>query len=147
MEIYRRILTLTLKYAFSGRTEDDDEKRREYEGIEIERDDQLISIEEEAFSAKHQAHEHTHILMETQRKLQVVEGDFDKACQRCDAAVAKEQSYLDLIERNGEELRSLEDRDNEAAEREIEAEEKLRLVYCGNLSLCLGGRGGGGSND
>ena len=111
-----------------GRTEDDDEKRREFEGIEIERDDQLIAVEEEALSAKQQAHEASHILMETQRKLLVVEGDFDKACQRCEAAVNKEQSYLDLIERNGEELRTLEDRDNEAAEREFDAEEKLRFL-------------------
>ena len=68
--------------------------------------------------------------MEAQRKLQVVEGDLDKACQRCDAAVNKEQSFLDLIERNGEELRTLEDRDNQAAEREFDAEEKLMFVFC-----------------
>mgnify|MGYP002803578197 FL=1 len=111
-----------------GRTEDDDEKRREFEGIEIERDDQLIAMEEEALSAKQQAHEASHILMETQRKLLVVEGDFEKACQRCDAAVDKEQLFLDLIERNGEELRTLEDRDNQAAEREFDAEEKLRFL-------------------
>jgi hypothetical protein len=113
---------------FSGRTEDDDEKRREFEGIEIERDDQLVVLEEEALVAKHQAHEHSHILMETQRKLQVVEGEFEKSCQRCEAAMNKEQSLIDLIERNGEELRTLEDRDNEAAEREFDAEEKLRFV-------------------
>ena len=85
-------------------------------------------IEEEALTAKQQAHEANHILMETQRKLTVVETDFDKACQRCDEAVNKEQAFLELIEKNGEELRTLEDRDNDAAEREIEAEEKLRLV-------------------
>ena len=116
---------------------DDEEKRREYEDIENERDDQLISIEEEASIAKQQAHEANHILMETQRKLQVVEGDFDKACQRCDAAFSKEESYIALIERNGEELRTLEDRDNEAAEREFEAEEKLRLEKKHSvISLC-----------
>jgi Skp family chaperone for outer membrane proteins len=68
--------------------------------------------------------------METQRKLQVVEADFDKGFQRWEAALAKEQANIDEIERNGEQLRTLEDRDNEAAEREFEAEEKLRLVYC-----------------
>ena len=116
---------------------DDDEKRKEYEGIEMERDDQLILIEEEALTAKQQAHEHAHILMETQRKLLVIEGDFDKACQRCDAAIAKEQSYLELIEKNGEELRTLEDRDNQAAEREFEAEEKLRLVHWAVFRGCI----------
>ncbi|CAB4028151.1 Hypothetical predicted protein [Paramuricea clavata] len=66
--------------------------------------------------------------METQRKLQVVEADFEKGFQRCEAALAKEQANIDLIERNGEQLRTLEDRDNEAAEREFEAEEKLRFL-------------------
>ena len=60
----------------------------------------------------------------------MVETEFDKACQRCDEAVNKEQAYLDLIEKNGEELRTLEDRDNDAAEREFETEEKLRFVIC-----------------
>ena len=60
----------------------------------------------------------------------MVESEFDKACQRCDEAMNKEQAYLDLIEKNGEELRTMEDRDNDAAEREFETEEKLRFVIC-----------------
>lgn len=111
-----------------GRSLDDDEKRREFEGVEVERDDQLIAIEEEALAAKQEAAESTHILMETQRKLQVVEGDMDKVHQRLDAADAKEKACIDTIERNSDEMRSLEDRDNDAAEREIEAEEKLRFL-------------------
>lgn len=59
----------------------------------------------------------------------MIEAEFEKACERFDAAVAKEQLYLELIERNGEELRTLEYGDNEAAEREFEAEEKLRSVF------------------
>lgn len=111
-----------------GRSLDDDEKRREFEGVEVERDDQLIAIEEEALTAKQEAAESTHILMETQRKLQVVEGDMEKVHQRFDAADAKEKACIDTIESNCEEMRTLEDRDNDAAEREIEAEEKLRFL-------------------
>lgn len=56
---------------FPDKTEDDDEKRREYEGIELERDDHLVTIEDEALTAKQQAQEASHTLSETQRKLQV----------------------------------------------------------------------------
>ena len=92
----------------------------------MERDDHLVAIEEEALSAKRQVQEANHTLTEAERKLQVIEGEVERAEQRYQAAITKEQSFLDVIERNSEELRTLEDRDNEAAEREMEAEEKLR---------------------
>lgn len=111
-----------------GRSMDDDEKRREYEGLEIERDDQLAIVEEEVQNAKREASESAHILMESTRKLQVLETDLEKVHQRLDAADSKEKAFIELIEQNGEELRNLEDRDNDAAERELEAEEKLRFL-------------------
>ncbi|WP_395239269.1 MULTISPECIES: tropomyosin [unclassified Salmonella] len=111
-----------------GRSENDEEKRKEYEGIEMERDDELNTVEDEARIAKEQSAESAHVLMETQRKLQVLEGDLEKVYQRLDAALAKENNNIDTIERNGEEMRDLESREDDAAEREVEAEEKLRFL-------------------
>lgn len=111
-----------------GRYGDDDEMRQEFEATEMERDDQLILLEEECASAKKLSNEAHTVMVESERKMVVLENDLQRTIERL--AVGKER--VDALEARinsaGSEIQSLEDRDNEAADREQLSEEKTKFL-------------------
>ena len=66
--------------------------------------------------------------MDMERKLQVVQTENEKVLKRYEAAMAREQGLNELIEEHAMELRDLEARDDEAADREGDAKEKLEFL-------------------
>ena len=67
------------------------------------------------------------VLVESERKLAVIEEETNRTDQRLQQATERVASLEDKINNVGGEIRVLEDRDNDAAEREELTEEKLKV--------------------
>ena len=84
-------------------------------------------LRQECVSAKKLKNEAHNVLVDSERKLAVIEEETQRTDERLRAATERVNALENKINDVGGEIRVLEDRDNDAAQREELTEEKLKV--------------------
>lgn len=111
-----------------GKAHFDQERAKEIEKIEIDRDQKLNELEDECKEELAKLEETVHQSSEISRKVKVLESELGRATEK---GGKFEKGILGLegnLESAGENLAELEGREEESAEREEIAEEKLKFL-------------------
>ncbi|XP_046859807.1 tropomyosin-like [Xenia sp. Carnegie-2017] len=111
-----------------GRHGGDDELRQEFEITELERDEVLATLEEQCETAKRLKNEAHNVLVDGERKQAVLEEEVQRTDERIRIAEERVTALKSKVNDMAVEIRTLEDRDNDAAEREELTEEKLKFL-------------------
>ena len=85
------------------------------------------NLRQECVSAKKLANEAHNVLVDSERKLAVIEEETQRTEERVRAATERVNALENQINDVGGEIRVLEDRDNDAAQREELTEEKMKV--------------------
>lgn len=113
---------------FTVKTLENEEARQVLEEEDSVTDETLAEMEDKAAQARTFASEQENLLSETQRKFVVVERELHLADNRLETNQKRAKALEGDIEQGGENLRELEGKDAQCAERDEIHEEKIRFL-------------------
>lgn len=113
-----------------GDTSGIEDRRKELEDNEVEGDERLQDLEERAKEARRMLEENEVKLTEIKRKEVVLKRDIIRVVEKGETSEKRVNLLENTIQSTGENLRNLEEREDEASEKEALNEDKIAFLEC-----------------